>query len=344
MTTPYNLDRETINDLLERYNQDVQEFVEDPSSMPDIEGAVYQGFNQELVRMVGNFHFSTKSLMMISLVGALRGAKKAKTDVKLKQIVLEYRKTPQDSYSMHSFEQCFSNKYLNDEKNSNANLSESDLTVQRITHSFPELACFALHKLNEAGKLTNRVETTLSPAFQFPAAASLPLTSAGAEKVKEFCKKFSELLVTKKDGKEVKGTFNESIFNQQRGNVIKSRITNKLAEIYPEFIEAHILDENDLPDISKMGMGSFRNDDTESSSGEKPRITPQKFTELFKSSMSKAGDGHLKLKSDHKQVLILKEKLKLTKEADKVCRTIAEIQMTYSGVQAAMGNNLTFFK
>lgn len=200
----------------------------------DYLSVVYQGFDQKKMRSIALYHFKPESISMLATIGALRGSTKARVDPKLKVITLQYRANITSGFVSKSIDQLFNEGVLHKEKSQDSAIISESMTIQRITHSFPDLAALSLYKMSEKGLLTSRVPGAVLPIhLQFPAAASLPLTEAGEKQVKDFCIAFSPLLKTKKDGKDVNGVFSESIFAQQRKNEITSVVTARLAVISP---------------------------------------------------------------------------------------------------------------
>jgi hypothetical protein len=207
----------------------------DEDMSEEFNDVVYQGFDQKKMRSIILYHFKPESISLLATIGALRGSTKARTDPKLKAISVQYRPRISSAFSSKTIEQLFNDGILHKEKGADSSVGTASMTIQRFTHSFPDLAALSLYKMNQKGLLVSRVsEQELALHLQFPAAASLPLSEKGVKQVKDFCIAFSPLLKTKKDGKVVAGEFSESIFNQQRTNEVKSVATKRLAQYDPE--------------------------------------------------------------------------------------------------------------
>jgi len=159
----------------------IQEFVDNIS---------YQGFNRyEFIKMAMD-KITPSQFLRFAIMGAIRGSNFSKIETSC-------IKVDSDLVTL-----------VKNQVVTKSGKRKSDITILRCTASVPQWSAFYLLSSGVPPKLTT---TTLDPCFQFPAAASLPMSASVRQLHVDFCVQFSRVINGKFNGNIYMAAFNNQL-------------------------------------------------------------------------------------------------------------------------------------
>jgi len=185
MASIFNSSGQTISDISEFYNA-LDQFFTEAKYNDFFEGVKYQGFNREEFIKAALKRMSGEEILKTAIMGAVRGGNAQK--------ILDTPGLENKMKTLLTDGTLITNRKAG---------KSSELTILRCTAAVPQ---FAAKALLEAGASKKVPQSDLPACLQFPAAASLPMSSIVRAQHIAFSAKFSEI---------IGGIFNVNIYSAQ---------------------------------------------------------------------------------------------------------------------------------